>query len=90
MAFPDTWVNLRICEGCMMLAANGEYEGDDDLGDTRALRAYERWNGYRITPADSADAHYGTTPCESCGDRLHGDRYPATAIPNDWRYSPNG
>ena len=70
----------EVCVDCLMIIAN-----DDDSGmsaeqaeASRAGIADWRAEGYTVVANDFEDPSFGSFPCEVCGSRDGGDRFPVT------------
>lgn len=80
MTIFDT-TDLEVCEVCIHLLANGEYNDGTDAAE----RAYEGmakvWgDDARYLIANGDDLGYSTSVCDGCGDSHHGDRFAAVAL----------
>lgn len=74
-------MHVHICATCYYAHHYGYYQAapywvigdpDDDVRvEAEPLRLLA---GYNIT-ADNGDAHFSSSSCEGCGNRLGGDRY---------------
>ena len=83
-------IELEVCPDCLMVIANGDYSGIDyylngQEADDRCKAIDDGmadWQGYggRLVACDSESSSFSKTPCDCCGDDLHGDRYPVNLL----------
>lgn len=86
MATEDT-VEIEVCTDCLMAAANGlhGWECDEDWLDAYET-ACKTYGGDPIPVSEdsengwSCNGHFSWSPCEFCGSKLGGDRYPAVLM----------
>ncbi len=69
------WVEVMICNYCTMLHANGEYPPDADDEQLAELQAVNRH--FVVDCSDEACHVFATSRCDSCGNRLAGERHRA-------------
>ena len=72
----DEAIEILVCVGCAMLAANGEDIGDGGDG----VPPLDGWdNGWLLVVGEPWG--FATSPCDGCGSRLGGDRFIADTFP---------
>lgn len=69
-------IEIDVCEVCLMLCANGEYDDGENTARDCARGQYEKWgdNAAHFT-CGGEELGYSTSECEGCGNPYHGDRY---------------
>lgn len=74
-------VELSVCQVCLHLLANGEYNDGTNAAETAVTGMYRIWGfNVRHLVADGEDLGFSTSSCDGCGDTHHGDRYRAVAL----------
>lgn len=93
------WRDLRACQTCLFLTANGECDPDD----VAEIAGYQRWHADhpewhlalggehrdtctevdRNAGCDCDDLGFSWRSCDVCGVNLGGDRYQLTAFRKD-------
>ena len=82
----ETGTTINVCVDCLMVAANGETEGTPDREPLGLVGDREVTTGCLVHEFDAdeqqsecRDEHgYSWSPCQGCGSKLGGDRYPLT------------
>jgi hypothetical protein len=72
-------IELEGCTDCVMWLANGELPPDES---DWAPEAVERnWPDHHLCVAgdENSEEYFSWSPCEVCGSRLGGNRYPCAA-----------
>jgi hypothetical protein len=69
---------LSVCTVCIHLLANGEYVDGTDAELVAMTGLSRGWGSdLRNLTADGKELGFSSSPCEGCGDTLHGDRFRA-------------
>ena len=72
---------LSICQVCLHLLANGEYNDGTDAAEIAAKGMARIWSkDARHLVLGGDELGYSTSDCGGCGDWHHGDRFAATAL----------
>ena len=75
-------LDLSVCLVCIHLLANGEFNDGTDAAEVCAAGIARLWGSeppWNLVPG-SEEFGYRTSPCEGCGDTMHGDRFEAFAF----------
>lgn len=72
---------LSVCEVCLHLLANGEYNDGTDAAERANDAMIEKWgeDTKHLIPG-SEEFGFSTSECDTCGDDLHGNRHEAIAL----------
>ncbi len=69
-------ITIDVCEVCLHLTANGEYNDGTDAARDCARGQRELWgdNAQHFT-CSGEELGFSQSDCEGCGNEYHGDRY---------------
>lgn len=76
----DDIIELSACVDCVVWLANGE-EPHDNPDGWSPDQIEANWAGYQVVVGgdESTEYEFSWQPCDVCGSRLGGDRYPCNA-----------
>ena len=90
----DTWAQLDICTDCLEAVEFTDHElgvPDGTLAARRARIEEHGFDPYVLTPStfrlssgeweNVPSTTFSTTPCDTCGSRLAGERHPYDYLP---------
>jgi hypothetical protein len=72
-------IELEGCTDCVLYLANGDVPDEDSGWSPEAVE--RNWKGYNVCVAgdENSEEYFSWRPCEVCGSKLGGNRYPCAA-----------
>lgn len=78
---PFAQEELSVCVVCAHIIANGKFDDGTNATDLAISRTLLRYReGYTGMSVNGDEPSFSTTPCDTCGEELHGDRFNVTRL----------